>query len=258
MNPKQLDEAFPVIPFDWLVEGLWQKWKINMITGYVKSGKSRLTNWLLSGLSKGTVLDNLSCYKPKRILYLAGEEVVEHVNQRLANYATLQGVELEKLANIDFIFATGMKLNLDWYQKWLGPKLRDYDLLVIDPLRRVHSADENDNTEMAAVNTVIRQWSNDMDLSMVIIHHTPKPSEYADMNRMENWIRGAGDIAAIVDTAMFVEKMANGRIMVRREGRYAPLGPLFVQDNGNDPDMGFLRAYDDGLKRVKGEKEFAP
>lgn len=262
MNTRLLDETFPLIPFDpnmpeykvdWLVEGLWQKGKINMVTGYVKCGKSRLTNWLLAGMAAGKVLD-LSCVRPERVLYLAGEEVVPHVNNRLMKYAELQGVGYKDLPEIDFIFATGMKLNMEWYQKWLGPKLKEYDLLVIDPLRRVHTADENDNTEMATLNTTIRQWSNDMDLSMVIIHHTPKPSEYADMSRMENWIRGAGDIAAIVDTAMFVDKIGD-KTMVRREGRYAPLQPLNILDLGNEPDQGFRRLADG---EVKGKKEFRP
>lgn len=262
MNTRQLDETFPIIPFDpdmpeyrvdWLVDGLWQRGKINMVTGYVKSGKSRLTNWILAGLANGSVLD-MPCYKPKRVLYLAGEEVVPHVNKRLLGYSNLQGVNSEELASIDFIFATGMKLNMEWYQDWLGPKLREYELLVIDPLRRVHNANENDNTEMAVLNTVVRQWSNKLDLSMVIVHHTPKPSEFSDMTRMENWIRGAGDIAAIVDTAMFVDKLAGGKVMVRREGRYAPLPPVYLKDLGNEPDLGFERVY--GGKDGREREEF--
>lgn len=242
-----LDELYPVVKFDplmkrtsidWLVEGLFQKGKINMVCGYVKSGKSRFTNFVLAGMNNGSVC-GLRTLPLGRVLYLCGEETVDHVNHRITEYANLQGVDLSTI-NIDFMAASGLRLNNDIYQKWFKHKLHDYDLLVIDPLRRVHSANENDNTEMAQLNTAIRQWSNELGISMIIIHHTPKPSEFADMARMENWIRGAGDIAAIVDTAILVNKGA-GKIVVNREGRFAPLPPLSIKDNGNDPDQGFSR-----------------
>lgn len=245
-----LDKDFPLIKFDpdmprkeldWLVQGLWQVGKINMVSGYVKSGKTRFTNWILAGMHNGYTLD-LPCQTPNRVLYLCGEEDVQHVNNRLAQYAIAQSVPL-KVIDIDFMPATGLRLNNERYQQWFRAKLSDYDLLIIDPLRRVHSANENDNTEMALLNTAIRQWSNELKLSMVIIHHTPKPSDFADMNRMENWIRGAGDIAAIVDTAVFVDKGAGGKVSIKREGRFAPLPPLAVFDKGNDPDEGFCRDY---------------
>lgn len=240
-----LDELFPVVKFDpamprqsidWLVEGLFQEGKINMVCGYVKSGKSRFTNFVLAGMNNGSVC-GLRTKPLKRVLYLCGEETVEHVNHRIADYAVRQDTDLTTL-DIDFISASGLRLNNETYQKWFRTKLRSYDLLVIDPLRRVHSANENDNTEMAHVNTAIRQWSNEIGISMIIIHHTPKPSEFADMTRMENWIRGAGDIAAIVDTAVLITKTA-GKIVLNREGRFAPLPPLTIRDLGNSPDQGF-------------------
>ena len=245
MNIQTLDAAFPVVKFDpemevletrWLVDGLFQKGKINMMTGYVKSGKSRFMNFLLAGATLGTVC-GLRTAPLGKVLYLAGEERVDVVNHRIASYARTQGVDLS-LLDIDFMAAPGMRLNDPSYQKWFSAKLPNYDLLVIDPLRRVHNANENDNSEMAELNNAVRNWSNRLGLSMIIIHHTPKPSEFADMNRMENWIRGAGDIAAIVDMACFVDKQP-GSIIVKRDGRFVPSPPLKIKDIGGEVDKGF-------------------
>jgi RecA-family ATPase len=239
------DQQFPIVKFDpdmptedveWLVLGLFQKSKINMISGYVKSGKTRFLNYLLAGMNNGYVC-GLPTKSLGKVLYLAGEEAISVVNSRLVQYAKVQGGDLGQI-DIDFMAAPGLRLNEERYQKWFEQKLPEYDTLVIDPLRRVHSANENDNSEMAQLNNYVRRWSNNLGLSIIIIHHTPKPNEMADMNRMENWIRGAGDIAAIVDMACFIEK-APGKITVRRDGRFVPGSPLTFTDLGGDPDQGF-------------------
>src|SRR5581483_10932444 len=101
--PSSLDELFPTKPFDakmkvervpWAVRDLWQKGKINVMFGAEKAGKSRLLNWILTGsLLAPAVLDLAIDYKPQRMLYLAGEELVEEVNGRMLRYSAHFGVQ---------------------------------------------------------------------------------------------------------------------------------------------------------------------
>ena len=81
---------YPIVKYDpdmkpnptrWLVDEFWQMGKINGMAGFEKSGKSRLMNWLLVGMSAGNVLGLAA--EPKKILYLCGEETVSTVNDRI-------------------------------------------------------------------------------------------------------------------------------------------------------------------------------
>src|SRR5690348_17199379 len=93
----------------WLIDDFWQVGKINGVAGFEKSGKSRLMNWLLVGMSAGRVL-GMPSEGPKKILYLCGEETVETVNSRIKRYAELQGIP-NSMFDIGFVEAAGMRLD---------------------------------------------------------------------------------------------------------------------------------------------------
>lgn len=236
---QNLDELFPIVTLNpdlpnykvpWLIEGIWQKGKINAVTGYVKAGKSRLLNWFLAHLIAEKSPFGLGILPMQKMLYLTGEEPIYEVNQRLKfNLESING-NVKNLEKVDIIDAAGFRLDFDRYRQWLGEKLPFYDLLVIDPLRRVHGGDENDNSEMAKINSELRRWTNKLGHSLIFVHHTPKPFDGADMTRLESWMRGAGDFAAIVDTASYVERMGGGKINLKRAGRFPPLPDLKIQD----------------------------
>jgi RecA-family ATPase len=228
-------------PVRWLVDGFWQLGKINGMAGFEKSGKSRLLAWLLVGMSRGDVLDLPAM--PQRVLYLCGEETISHVNARVKRYAELQGI-LETQFDIDFIEAAAMRLDLKPVRKALHDRLLDDDreMLVIDPWRRVHGADENDSKVMSPMYNDLRRWSNKYNMTIVIVHHTPKISEDTDMSRMASWFRGSTDLAAILDTGQYVDRLSKSLIQVRRQGRFPPLDPLKITDLGGtklNDDKGF-------------------
>jgi AAA domain-containing protein len=127
-------------------------------------------------------------------------------------------------------------------------------MMIIDPLRRVHSADENSNNEMAAIMNAMRQWANKQFCTIIFVHHTPKPNLETDLTRMETWFRGASDIAAIVDTATFLDKLDSQTLQLRREGRFAPLPHLIVRDLGHEPDRGFAAAGLRSKRRATDEE----
>jgi RecA-family ATPase len=246
-----LDEMYPVKPFDpelqeeavtWLIEGVWQRGKINAVFAPEKSGKSRLLAWLLSGLmgSANETLGLKIASRPQRLLYLLGEETQATVQQRLMQYAKLQQTSTE--FSIDFIDASGMRLETERYRKWLAEKLSDgYDGLLVDPLRRVHGGDENDNTQMSHLFNDLRRWSNSYGVSIIIVHHTGKLQEGADHNRIATWSRGATDLAAIVDTAMFVNRLTQKQIQVIRAGRFPPLPSIYVNDHTDAKGFEFAK-----------------
>jgi len=245
-----LDDLYPTVKFDpdmkyermeWLINGLWQLGKINAVAGAEKSGKSRLIAWLLVGIAKGDVLGLTSAAPPQRILYLCGEETVATVNHRIADYARIQGVPPTQF-DIEFIEAAAMRLDLKQQRTWLHEKLldEDFSMLIADPLRRIHGADENDSTAMAVIHNDIRRWSNKDSLTILLVHHTPKIGDDTDMTRIASWFRGSSDTAAILDTAQYVDRVGKDSIQLLRAGRFPPLPPLAILDLGDT--RGFARS----------------
>jgi len=224
-------------PVHWLVHGLWQRGKINGIAGFEKSGKSRWSNWELVG-----ALDKDPDIRP---LYLCGEETIAHVNSRIARYAEIQGVS-DCQFDIDFIEAAAMRLDLRPQRLMLLDRLLndDRNMLIIDPWRRVHGADENDSSAMAPLYNDLRKWSNQHGITVLILHHSPKLGEDTDMSRIASWFRGSTDLPAILDTAQYVNRRSRKDIQVLRQGRFPALDPLCIEDlggSGLNQDNGFRR-----------------
>lgn len=250
---QNLDSLYPSIPFDpnmveeakqWLIEDLWLKGKINAVAGFEKSGKSRLVNWLLCGMAGGRSTLGLSATgATQRILYLCGEETIGEVNKRFRDYSTLQGVPHDVL-QLEFIEAAAMRLDLKPQRDWLKEKLLDesFTMLVADPLRRLHAADEDKSTQMAPILNDLRSLSNRHNISILLIHHTAKINDETDMSRMANWFRGSTDVAAILDTGQYVDRLTRTHMQVMRHGRFAPLPPIQLEDKGTkEKDSGFVR-----------------
>lgn len=242
---ENLDIRFPFIPYDpnrkveptpWLIEGLWQKGKINGVAGFEKSGKSRLIGWMLVGMQGSSVL-GLATHGLPRTLYLCGEETSDAVNNRIKMYAELQG--RTEVPDITFVDVPGMRLDLPEQRKWLIGKLVDggYKLLVIDPMRRVHAADEDKSTQVAPINNELRRWSNQFGITIIFVHHTPKINDETDMDRLANWFRGSTDMGAILDTGQYVNRTKKDEVVVFRHGRFPPKDKIHIKDLG-DPDEG--------------------
>lgn len=243
---QTFDARYPIVPFDpdmktdpprWLVRDIWQLGKINGVAGFEKSGKSRLMNWILVGMTKGEVFGLQAI--PRKILYLCGEEQIQVVNSRIKIYAELQEVPMEKF-EVGFVEAAAMRLDLPKERRGLIEQVTNggYDMLVIDPLRRVHGADENDSKQMSNIYNDIRKWSNRLNLTIVLLHHTPKINEDTDMTRIASWFRGSTDLPAILDTAQYVDRISKNEIKMLRQGRFPPLPPLHIADLGDEKGFG--------------------
>lgn len=227
-----------------MLSEFWQKGKINVMFGPEKAGKSRLLCWILVNLFLAEHVIGLPIVsRPRKILYLAGEEVIDEINERMLRYQAFasEGVTGQKLP-IDFMSAAGLRLEQEPYRNWLERKLLDggYDMMVADPLRRIHSADENDNSVMSRIFNDFSRWRNTHGITQVLLHHTGKLSDDADLSRIATWSRGATDLPAILDTGQLVQRVASNKVTVMRQGRFPPLPTLHLTD-GLDKEFVYRR-----------------
>lgn len=240
MVSKQLipyDPALKVIEPKWHLEGLMMKRAITGILGAEKTGKSRIIGWLIASMLGQRDCFGC-CYKesPGKILYLAGEEPAGIVFGRVANYLSIMDLDQDLARErLDLMEAAGLRLDLEGERLEIRRMLRDggYNMIVLEPYRRLHAADENASKEVAPILNELRYWCLAMEVDVLLCHHTGKLTKDTDMSRMANWARGSTDLVSILDYGVYVDRLAKDRIQMTRQGRYKALGPLRVSDNGD-------------------------
>lgn len=251
---SRYDSLFPFVtmdptdkadPAEWLLPGLLMKGKINGWFGPEKAGKSRLLAWCLvhmyaEGAVEGPpgrrVLGQPST-SPGKLLYVAGEETRQEVIRRLVEFQEEAGIGLDEIPwseLVDFCEAPGMRLDTSAQRKWLMDRISGgkYRCVMIDPLRRVHGAAENSNDEMAPLLNDLRKWTNKLSLTLWILHHTGKLSLEDDESRIATWSRGASDLPAILDWAVYIKRLSKDRMKVTRQGRAPQYEDIILADRG--------------------------
>jgi len=239
MNP--LDKGFKV---NWLAQGLIMQGKINVLFGAEKAGKSRALAWMLAHMYSETTLWGIETKSPGKTLYLAGEEPRQEVTARLLAYQKAAGIPANAVdwKNIlNFCEATGMRLDKPQQRQWLKDRLEsgEYKTLLIDPLRRVHGASESSNDEMAPIANDLRDWTNRYNITLFLIHHTGKLSVDDDETRIATWSRGASDLPAVLDWALYARRMdgvgkgSKDKVKIIRKGRGPKEEDLVLLDNGD-------------------------
>ena len=71
-------------------------------------------------------------------------------------------------------------------------------LLIIDPLRKFHTLEENSNTEMEQLLTFFARWASELRVALLLVHHTGKSAVLNGQGNTQQSARGA---SAIVDQA---------------------------------------------------------
>lgn len=234
---EPMDPTAPAIPIQWFVPGFLMEGKVNFMFGPEKAGKSRFLRWLLANMYLGGTLYDMPVKAPQRLLYLAAEEMPADITSDLMESVKAAGGDPGEVVwedRITLVQAAGMRLDDAKQRAWIREEMIEggYDMLLIDPLRRVHAAKENDNDEMAYICNAIRSWSNELGVTILVLHHTGKLREDDDLTRIATWSRGATDVGSVLDWATFLMREGPDRVLIRRNGRAAPRPPFAVYDHG--------------------------
>jgi hypothetical protein len=95
-------------------------------------------------------------------------------------------------------------------------------LLLLDPLVRLHGIDENNAGEVAGLLAYFRQLQRQLDLSVVLVHHTRKNA--AGGTASGQGLRGSSDIHAFGDSNLYLRR-SRERLVLSNEHRAAPASP---------------------------------
>jgi hypothetical protein len=178
------------------------------------------------------------------VLLLAAQDPPAVVAQRLAALAAARDQALATLP-VEVIIDTGGRLpeGLDRLAATLAavaPRL-----LILDPLIRLHRADENSAAEMAGVLDGLRPLARATECAILLVHHTRKAPAGGVPG---HGLRGSSDLHAFGDTTLYLRRLGpDAALELRIEHRAAPGPPplrlhLRVEDTSLPPRARFLRA----------------
>jgi len=222
-------------PADWIIPNLLTRHNTLFLMGQPKkSCKSWLFLAAAWDLAEGLPIWGITSLRPERAMrtvYFTQEDSEDNIHTRIHAHLDVghrpanDGVwVVPKNLNIKLDTATGRRLvqdELDGVREKVGA----IDLVMFDPMRRIHNGNENDSETIAEMWDVIDRIHKRYDCATAISHHTVKPPRG---DAREGWDptdpftgRGSGDIYGGGDAFVVVVPGAMAKdMMSRRIGAY--------------------------------------
>jgi hypothetical protein len=229
-SPQRLAASLPVCraselplqPADqrWLIQGLWAREGVGLIGGNPKLGKSWLGLEMAVSVSSATPC--LGRFEPAArgpaLLYMA-EDAIPDVRARLEALCRHHGVDLEA---VDIFVITAPSLSIDRAAdqqrlKATVASIRPH-LLLLDPLVRLHQADENSSADMSALLGFLRQLQRELHTAVALVHHARKNGASGQLGQA---LRGSSDLHAFGDSNLYLTRKRE-RLTLTIEHRAAP------------------------------------
>jgi hypothetical protein len=207
-----------------LVEPLWGESSVGVIGGAPKCAKTWLGLDLALSVATGTAcLGRYAVPRPGPVLVYLAEDALAVVRQRVEGMARHRGLELAGV-NLHVITVPALRLDREPHRQRLLETVRRLQprLLLLDPLVRLHGIDENSATEVAGLLAYFRELQRQLDLSVILVHHTRKNA--AGGASAGQGLRGSSDIHAFGDSNLYLRR-ASQRLVLLSEHRAAPASP---------------------------------
>jgi hypothetical protein len=224
----------------WLVEHLWGESSVGVIGGAPKCSKTWLGLDLALSVATGTAcLGKYAVPRPGPVLVYLAEDALAVVRERVAGMARHRGLELAAV-DVQVITAPTLQLDREPHRSRLFQTARRLRprLLLLDPLVRLHGIDENHAGEVAALLAYFRSLQRQLDLSVILVHHTRKNAAAGLAAGLG--LRGSGDIHAFGDSNLYLRRTRE-HLVLSSEHRAAPASPpVSLQLVATDADQTHL------------------
>jgi hypothetical protein len=215
------DIATEDVPRRWLIEGLWGAAAVGIIGGAPKCCKSWLGLEMSVSVATGTpCLGRYRVLDPGPVLIYLAEDALGTVRSRVAGLLRHRGVNDLRALEIYAITVASLRLDRAGDRERLFETARRLRprLLLLDPLVRLHALNENDAGEVAQLLSYIRGLQRQLDLSVVLVHHSRK-HQPAGVQAGQG-LRGSGDLHAFGDSNLYLRRRG-GDLILSMEHRAA-------------------------------------
>lgn len=224
---EPLDFNKPPQPVDWLVNGLIARGDICILQGEPNVGKSFLTMGLAAALAEGhsQFLNHSINPLTSKVVYIDQENPEDVVRSRLRQLGLRSNY-----GNVRYLYRQGIRLDTN-----PGALIEDClawepDLIILDSLTRLHTINENNAGEVAALfNNGINPLARETGAAVIFLHHTNK----SESNSSYAKARGSTDITASPDTGFELRRAStSGHVNLihfkSRRGKTGALIPLQI------------------------------
>ena len=211
----------------WLVRSLWPYGAVGVLCGSPKACKTWLGLDLALSIASGTpCLGAFPVEQPGPVLAYLAEDGLDRTRERVDGMARHRGVEVHSL---DLRFITEPTLKLD--------VLRDIDrlfrtvemhrprFLLLDPLVRLHTLNENDAGAVSAVLALLRSLQRNFDVAVALVHHARKNGRTTTGEAL----RGSGEIYAWGDTFGFMQRTQDALRLHLEHRHERPIEPILLR-----------------------------
>lgn len=202
----------------WLVRGLVKRGGVLVVGGEPKTGKSwALTDVMVAVASGGKVFGEFAAgvpaadgsIEPGRVFYLYAEDVGADVQSHVLALCKGRGLDPDVLDGQAFVQPSGRFVDVTRPEdmalivasvRWAGGA----DLVCLDPLRDIHSGEEDSSDSMRDVMRALRVIGTLLSepgkpCTVATAHHTKKTDPGKDTGRGGNALRGSSAIWGALD-----------------------------------------------------------
>ena len=217
-------------PTEWLVQDFWMDRAVGFIGGHSKSYKSYLALCMSLCIASGKMF--LGKYETKKtnVMYISEEGQVAGLQKRISWLCKHLNVPEETIGTNFFVSQRNniQVTNPVWQQSIIDDVVKyKIGLVILDPLSRVSSAEENSRMEMLPVVNFIRDLSKNQGVSVMVVHHFRKTN--GDGTSTGQQLRGTSDLHSMHDSALYVSKQREKLIYVKTEHREAEGKQYFIE-----------------------------
>jgi hypothetical protein len=200
----------------WLVQGLITDGGTGVIATLPKSGKTWAGTEIAMAVATGTrAFGEFQCRKA-RTFYFYAEDDERAVQARLRALATSRAMTSEQ-ATADMslqprgeyidVMADEDIADIVASVRWHGGA----DLVVLDPLRDIHSGEEDASGDMANVMKRLRVIGELLGCTVLVVHHNTKSP---DRDRPGQNMRGSGAIHGSIDSGIYFGELSGDGVHV--------------------------------------------
>jgi hypothetical protein len=215
--------AADTAPLRWLVEGLFLEAGAGILGGAPKSCKSFFALDLAVAVASATpVAGRFAVAQAGPVLLLGAEDPPAVVVERLALLAAARARRLDDLP-LEMIVEPAVRLP-EGHDRLAATVARARPrLLVLDPLIRLHRADENSAAEMSVILDGLRTLARESKTAVLLVHHARKAAAGAAPGQ---GLRGSSDLHAFGDTNLYLRRLgADAALELKIEHRAAACPP---------------------------------
>lgn len=171
---------WPQDPLAWLVDGLIPRGSIGFMSAPPKDRKSLLTEDLALHLAQPDPRLWLGKFKvtPTRVLYIAREDPLRRVRERMTEICSSYGMPLPELGRLQFLVRERIHLTDLDHRAWLKDTIRvgGFELLILDVINRMHpDLDEISAKDMGRLVAILEELNRDLGVTILADDHTRKP-----------------------------------------------------------------------------------